>query len=139
MNEILPTIVRALTYDGDTQAMIINYALLVMTLAPFLLGTVIRRGAWIICFIVITILQVIMWFAADAIGVSLIWAAMAGFLALTYANKRADQSALVIGVLVLAFAGIVFYGVTYPITTTIAHVVAVLVGVVVYLITADMN
>jgi hypothetical protein len=135
MNELVPTLLKGLTYDGDNVAMIINYGLIVLLMLPFILGTVVKRQAWILCVILMALIQVLLWFFADAIGVSLIWSGLAGFLGLTYYNKMADQSALNIGVLVIAVAAIIFYAVTYPILTTVAHVLAVILGAIIFAVT----
>lgn len=133
----MQTIVSGLTYDGDIPSMIINYGMIAVTLAPFLLDAVVKQSKWIICFVLSLIIQVLLWFVADAIGVSIVWCMMAGFLSLAYWNKGSDRPPLVIGALLATLAAIMYYAITYPAITTIAHVLAIIVGVLIYLATRD--
>jgi hypothetical protein len=133
----MQTIVSGLTYDVDILAMIINYGMIAATLASFLLDAVAKRSKWIICLVVSLIIQMLLWFVADAIGVSIVWCTMGGFLALTYWNKGSERHPFVIGVLLTTVAVIVYYAITYPIITTIAHVLAIIVGILIYLPTQN--
>lgn len=146
MNEVLRTIVNGLTYEGQVFHILINYTLIILTVLPFLRNpdssTSWERHGWKICLGIITLLQIVVWFIADAVGVSLIWSAMAGFLAFAYWRGGFEQAQnkkrLVQIALTATFAAIVFYAVAFPVITTIAHVVALFVGLSVFLIGAGL-
>lgn len=117
---ILDTLYRGLTYDGSALHSAINYALLLVSLVPWLL----RRGtpAWLACFALACAIQVILWFAVRATGVSVVWCAMAGFGLFHLHNKT------VLAAVLLCAAGIVLYAFWFPMITTVAHLIAVGIG-----------
>ena len=77
-----------------------------------------------------------MWFLADAYGVSLIWSGQLWLLILTILlwiknrDKRWGQYEILskTAASTLGLAAIVYYAIVYPPITTVAHVVAGLVG-----------
>ena|SRR5688500_8083243 len=142
MDDALHTIGNGLSYGGQLLHIFINYALILLTVAPFLLNghrlASSKQQGWIVNLVVITCLQVVVWFLAGGVGVSLIWCAMACFLALHYwrggfaeaeKRKRLTQVALI-----AALAAIVYYAVAFPVITTVAHLIALLVGMILFLI-----
>lgn len=142
MNNALHTIGNGLSYGGQLLHILINYTLILLTVAPFLLNgdrpAKLKQQGWIVNLVVITFLQIVVWFVPGGVGVSLIWCAMAGYLALHYwragfedaeKRKRLAQIALI-----AALATIVYYAVAFPVITTVAHLIALLVGMILCLI-----
>jgi len=146
MNEVLHVIINGLIYNGaghETLHILINYALIVLIIMPFLCNRAPIRDnhVWIGCLAAAIIVQVTMWLAAggigiSVIGVSLIWCTMAGYLLMDYSRSnlgRASQRRwLVLVALAATFGGIVGYAVAFTAITTIAHLVAVVVGIALF-------
>lgn len=124
----MQTIISALTYDGSVFDTVLNAVVLVIVLAALLAQ---GRSPWWVVAIVVVVLQVVLWFALDVVGFSLVWSGLAGaaiveFIAARRAKRR--WSALAVGV-VASLAAILYYAVALPPITTIAHLLALLVGV----------
>lgn len=108
-----------------------------MTLVPFLAPgghDASRLGSrWVGCFLIALAVQVLLWFIVDAVGVSVIWATMAGYSLVLRTTRREaytpGRRRLLTVALVSVLIGIVYYAVTLPFITTVAHVVAVLLGI----------
>ena len=141
MNETLQTLVNGLTYEGEMLDSVIGYALIALSLAPYLLIPSQEPGrdsrGWIVCLTIVAILQVTVWFTVPVVGVSLVWCAMGGYLLMDYSRGNMSRSRkrqlLAILALVTALMGIVYCAVAFPIITTIAHISAVLVGISLFL------
>ncbi|MBX3014608.1 MAG: hypothetical protein KF832_24020 [Caldilineaceae bacterium] len=137
MDDLWLTLMNSLTYEGHWLHAWLNAMLIVLTVLPFLRaprppGWRPHQG-WKLCLGIITLLQVALWFLADAVGVSLIWCAMAGFLAGESWRGGFTQNRLAQAALLAALAAIVYYAIAFPLITTVAHLVAVLVGVTFFL------
>lgn len=140
MAEPLQVIIAGLTYEGSLLHSLINYSLIVITLVPFL--TPEARGSsrlgyhWAVCFLIALAVQVLLWFIADAVGVSVIWATMGGYsLMVRMAHENPDARRwLLTASLVSVGIGIVYYAVTLPLITTVAHAIAVLLGIGIFAI-----
>lgn len=147
MSDILHTLSNGLTYEGQLLHIIINYTLIILTIVPFLLdrdsSTNWKYRGWIVSFVIITSFQVAVWFLIDAVGVSLIWCTMAGYIVVYYwldglrQDKVTNRLARV--ALLSAFAVMVYYAVVFPIITTVAHVVAVLIGIGLFFIMRSIS
>jgi len=83
------------------------------------------------------IVQVAIWFVArsvgiSAVGVSLIWCMMMGYLLIDYSSGSLDRTGhrrgLVLAALGAGCGGIIYYMVAFPAITTIAHLVAAGIG-----------
>ncbi|MGB2864264.1 MAG: hypothetical protein WBC05_13120 [Sedimentisphaerales bacterium] len=139
---MLQVIINGLTYEGQTLHIIINYALILLVVMPFLL--IYNRAprkesrAWLGCLAIAVIVQVAVWFAARAVGisvvgVSLIWCMIMGYLLIDYSGGNLGRTGYRRGFVFVAlgtgFGGIVYYMVSFPAITTIAHLVAAGIGV----------
>jgi hypothetical protein len=142
MNDVLQVIINGLTYAGQTPHIIINYALIILLVIPFLLfdnrSPSKESRAWLGCLVIAVIIQVAVWFAAralgiSAVGVSLVWCIMVGYLLIDDSNGKLGRAGSRRGFVLIALGagcgGIVYYMVAFPAITTIAHLVAVAIGV----------
>ena len=137
MGRALQVIANSLTYEGQALHIIINYALVALTVVPFLCprcrGQRRSSYAWLGSLAAAAGVQVVVWFAAQAVGVSIIWCAMAGYLFIDYTRGNSGQARekpqLAMVALVAAGLGIAYYAVTSPIETTVAHLVALVMGI----------
>merc|ERR1719150_137060 len=83
-------------------------------------------------------LQALVWWAADAFGISLVWCGQQGFIYLNFINilrkpkqERVGQELLSNGgAAFLGIAAISYYAIFFPLITTIAHLSAVFVGTI---------
>ena len=142
MNDVLQMIINGLTYEGKVLHIIINYTLIMLVIMPYLLfdnrAPSKESRAWLVCLAIAVIVQVAVWFAARAIGVSvvgvsLIWCMMMGYLLIDYSKgnlgRTSHKRGLVLAALGIGCGGIVYYMVAFPTITTIAHLVTVGIGV----------
>lgn len=137
MNKILQTFIDGFTYNGSIKHSMINYVLILFTVLPHLpaVRSQIKgsRGRWIWTLMTTVFVQILLWFLLDVVGVSIIWCSMAGFNLLvllkgeTYNQHR--KKMLIIVSLLLSSIGIVYYAVNLPPITTIAHIIAAVMGV----------
>lgn len=118
-------LIAALTYDGSLLHSAINYFLIAISVLA-LARMPSRSQRWLICALVAVIVQVLLWVMADAEGVSIIWSMLAGALLWEWLRHR--QRGLVGVALVCDAAGLVFYLLSLPLITTIAHSLGVLLG-----------
>ncbi len=132
------------TYRGHVLDIVINYSLILFCLLPYwrtpeqenkILGKY-----WLWVGGVMLALQVWVWFSADETGVSLIWSALAGVNMLLLFRYRNAPTLSLRTKKLLAYSlvgmviGYVYYGLTLPPITTIAHTVGTLVGMGLYAI-----
>jgi hypothetical protein len=142
MKDALQVIIDGLTYEGQVLHIIINYALIILAVMPFLFFNVRaprkNSSAWVGYLVIAVFIQVAVWFAARAIrvsvvGVSLIWCIMMGYLLVDYSKGNLGRTGHMRGLVLIALGsgcgGIVYYMVAFPAITTISHLVAVSVGV----------
>jgi membrane associated rhomboid family serine protease len=142
MNDMLQVIINGLTYEGQTLHIIINNTLIVLVIMLFLLFDIRasrkESRAWLGCLAIAVIVQVAVWFAARAVGisvvgVSLIWCMMMGYLLIDYSRGNLGRAGcgrgLVLTALGIGCGGIVYYMVAFPAITTIAHLVAAGIGI----------
>jgi hypothetical protein len=123
----VPTIIAALTYDGSIVDTVLNAVVLIVVLAALVAQ---RRSPWWITLAVMTVLQVALWFAMGVVGFSLVWSGLTGAILVELIAQRRSPSRRWVLVVSAAVAGaaIIYYAVTFPPVTTIAHLLAVLVG-----------
>ncbi len=142
MNGFRQVIRRGLTYEGQIRDVLINYTLIILVLLPYVFAEQRTGGsrdwAWAAILAIALLVQVLLWFAVRATGVSIIWSALAGFILMDLwrggmggAQRNTYLALLVLGG---AGAGIVYYALTYPPITTIAHLCAVLLGIAVWFV-----
>ena len=142
MNDVLQMIINGLTYEGKVLHIIINYTLIMLVIMPYLLfdnrAPSKESRAWLVCLAIAVIVQVAVWFAARAIGVSvvgvsLIWCMMMGYLLIGYLKGNLGRvghgRVFVFVALIACCVGIAYYMVAFPAVTTIAHLVAAGIGV----------
>jgi len=129
-----------LLYDDSLPDIAINYSLLLtatlVTSIPWPGGLSLPplRNAALLLLLVTT--QALVWYLAEAFGVSLVWCGQLGLLALTLAlvlrsrphQCAAPQVLAYSTALLLGLAGIVYYSIHFPPITTVAHLLAVLLG-----------
>lgn len=137
LNNLLPIFVKGLTYQGNLPHSLLNYSLIVLTLAPFIVFP--RRSRaftprrWFGCLLIAVGVQVLLWLSVGAVGVSVVWCTMAGYGLMAYADDRSTHAPLrrrlFILALVSALIAIGYYAVTFPLLTTLAHGLAVVMGV----------
>jgi hypothetical protein len=137
MGNALQAIVNGLTYEGNVMHSRINYSLIVITVMPFPVSSrhlpKVRVRRWIICLLIALAAQIILWFVADAIGVSVIWCTMAGYLLMEriHLSRTLElfRHHLFTTALICALGAILYYALTFPMITTLAHGIAVLMGI----------
>ena len=142
MQEFGRVVWRGLSYEGSLRDVVINYALIVLVVLPYVF---VRNRAggpggwgWAVCLVVALVVQVLLWFVVQATGVSIIWSALAGFLLTDILrvglSEAQPNSVLVLLALACTGAGIVYYALTFPPITTVAHLCAVLLGLAVWFV-----
>ena len=142
MKDVLQVIIIGLTYEGQVLHIIVNYTLIILTVMPFLFFNVRaprkNSSAWLGCLAIAVIVQVAVWFAAramgiSAVGVSLIWCMMVGYLLIDYLRGNLGRTGCKRGFVLVALSagcgGFIYYMVAFPIITTIAHLFAAGIGV----------
>lgn len=142
MREFRQVIWRGLTYEGQVRDLVINYALVVLVLLPYVVVATDAKGsgdwAWAACLAVALVVQVLLWFAVGATGVSIVWSALAAFTLMDLwrgdIGRAQPNTFLALLALGGAGTGIVYYALTFPRITTIAHLCAVLLGIVVWFV-----
>lgn len=137
MNDILTILFNGLTYGGDLNLTIINYAITVITIIPFLstnLKSIVFR--WKLILLIAVILQSFFWFILLAQGISIIWNTLAGLLIIVLLRIKSQLSKntmfLIYLSIVSAIIADVYFGVSFPLITTIAHLVAIAMGIFLY-------
>ncbi|SEK50347.1 hypothetical protein SAMN05428989_0237 [Pseudoxanthomonas sp. GM95] len=124
---------RGLTYDGCVLHSVINHGLCVVMTVALAWKTPSsgrRHAGWLVCLLLVSALQVMLWWFG-AMGVSLVWCALCGYGLTQFRGTRGAARVGLVVALLLAVAGLVFYAMTFPAITTVAHACAVLVGVVI--------
>jgi len=122
-------IITALGYDGSVLDTALNAVVLIAVLTAL---SAQRRSPWWIVLIVMAVLQVALWLAAGAVGFSVVWAGLAGAVVVELgvrSGSRPRQLSMLVIALVVVLAAIIYYAVTLPLITTIAHLLALVLGV----------
>jgi hypothetical protein len=149
-------ILDALTYNGSAFDTILNSVVLVVLIVALALQS---RWPWRITFVGMAVVQVALWFGLGVTGISVVWSGLAGaalveLVARSRSARQRSTSDLPLPVgssvtarppagtaaipdrrwmlraaLVVAFAAIVYYAVALPPISTVAHLLAVVVGV----------
>ncbi|MFK7925130.1 MAG: hypothetical protein AB8H47_24450 [Bacteroidia bacterium] len=141
MNESLQILVDGFTYRGDLLDIAINYAVLALCLLPHLLtkDKPILSNFWVWVLIIETVIQIWIWFSMNESGISLIWSALAGLniLLLVKANRSQEGVSLLIKQmlwlsLVAVILANIYYLITLPYITIIAHMIAMIMGMAIY-------
>lgn len=124
------TLVDGSTYAGSVKDSLINYLLIFFNFLPVKFATSSPRIKWGAYWVVIIflVLQIALWFTIGAIGVSLIWCALAGINLIQFIRDISNRSMLLIGSLIIALAGIAYYALTLYMIVTVAHVLAFALG-----------
>ncbi len=133
MNPFFNTLLNALSYQGDVLLSVINYSLLMVAILPFVVTSLRTKVSfWWIVLLSSFLLQAVLWFALYVQGISIIWNALFGFLMIVFfrqktglSNKHKILIYFAMGMLVL---GNVYFGFRFPPITTIAHVSAIVFG-----------
>lgn len=134
MIKTVQTLVDGVTYNGSIRHCIINYVLILLVLLPHLRITGKQQAIrmWFSTFITAVLVQALLWFVAGAVGVSVVWCAMAGFNLVHFYKSNelhtAELKRLYIVGFVASFTAIVYYAVLFPAITTVAHGIAVGMG-----------
>ena len=143
MNESLQVLVDGFTYRGQVLHIGINYLLIFICLFPYWMAkgkekTILGRY-WIGVLCIMLVLQIWVWFAENAAGVSLIWSALAGLNILLLVKIRLypdEINALIRQLLWFSLLAVlvadIYYWFIYPPITTIAHLAGIFVGMVIY-------
>ncbi|OOQ60790.1 hypothetical protein [Mucilaginibacter pedocola] len=131
MNTPLQTITDGLTYAGEVKHIIINYLALLITVAPITMlpakALKIKQAAYLVLFIM-AVFQVVLWFVVAATGISVTWCALSGAIVLIVARYREYRQPLLFVAIAATLIAIIYYALTLPIETTIAHAAAVVLG-----------
>ncbi len=135
MTTILQTLAKGFTYSGAFQHIILNYSLIFLTLYSLIL---IRKSdstnikPWQTAFILSFSLQIFLWFYPGAEGVSVVWCTMTGFGLIHLLQGKIETTSAkytLIGIaLVPALLSNLYYAFTFPPITTLAHFLAILMG-----------
>ena len=122
----MQTIVRALTYNGSVLDTVLNAIVLIVLVAALLTQ---RRSPWWTALVVVVVVQIAVWFALGVVGFSLVWSGLAGVAAVDLLVRRGTSGRWMLrGALIIALAALLYYAVTVPPISTIAHLLAVAVG-----------
>ncbi|PSR51955.1 hypothetical protein AHMF7605_29025 [Adhaeribacter arboris] len=140
MNPLFQTLVTGATYAGSFHHSSINYTLLLIAILPHLMGreqlAKKNQSSWLWTLLSSTLIQISLWFLVNAIGISLIWNALAGFNLLFFTRNNYLLAYLkrlfFLSGFTIIFMAIVYYLIIFPVITTIAHVIAILLGVGLY-------
>ena len=96
--------------------------------------------------IFVVIFQVVLCLALGCSGVSIIWCAMCGWILDDRLRRveRVEENEMVVQrmgqvVLVVDFLAIAYYGVMFPIITTVAHAAALILGAVLACISTKLS
>lgn len=93
---------------------------------------------WIIVFVIAFLIQSLFWFVLGAQGISIIWNALAGMLVLMVFRHRLSllmkTKWMIVASIAVVILADVYFGLIFPLITTIAHVAAFLLGVILYLL-----
>uniref|UniRef100_A0A7S2KXG2 Transmembrane protein n=2 Tax=Leptocylindrus danicus TaxID=163516 RepID=A0A7S2KXG2_9STRA len=137
-----------LSYAGSKDDIAINYTLLAISIcaAYFLLekfsnnlsSSVSRgyRSDAFVAFLGVIVFQIGLCLILGCSGVSIIWASILGWMLnetgefsfVHNANATASKPAIVVLAMILNGSAIVYYAIYFPIVTTVAHILAVLLG-----------
>jgi len=137
MDQIFQTLLNGATYGGSFQHSIINYTALMVAILPQFIGiseieSKIKNG-WIWTFFSAAFIQIVLWFLANAMGISLIWSILTGFNFILFIKKKSllgSLNKIVYSInFVLVFFATAYYFVAFPLITTIAHLVAFALGI----------
>lgn len=142
MNEYIQVLIDGFTYDGQTLNIVINYVLIFICLLPFLKlkqhWSNVFRKYWVSILLIMTALQIYFWFAANFAGLSLVWSALAGLniLILFWIIRDTTEEIIVVKKLMLLSLLCVLFADTYywfvdPSLTTIAHLSATFLGMII--------
>ncbi len=139
MNNFWGTLYQALSYSGNCIFVLINYFLLSCTLFVYLFTKLKRVNTqWWIPTLLATILQVLFWFLLKVQGISIIWNAISGMLLLDYLRSRkgldTKEKITIYLVLLFVLAGDLYFAIIAPLITTIAHICAILLGILLRLL-----
>ncbi|MDQ2178356.1 hypothetical protein [Marinifilum sp. D714] len=139
MDDIITTLFNGLTYGGDVKLSVLNYFLLAVAMMPFFLQAMrsISKG-WAIVFTIAFLIQSLFWFILKAQGISIVWNALAGMLVLVVIRHRLymlmKTKWMILASVAVVILADVYFGLIFPLISTIAHVAAFLLGVVLYLL-----
>jgi hypothetical protein len=143
-------IIPALTYNGSVFDTALNAVVLVILITAL---TVQSRSPWWITLVAMMTLQLVLWFALEASGISVVWSGLAGAALVDLVGRRLSSRrtpaparlsratdpesrqwvlATAVGI---AAAAMVFYAVALPPITTVAHVLALVVGAGIHALT----
>ena len=136
MNSILQTLVKGFTYSGEFLHIFINYSLIILTISSLV---IIRKidvshsiKPWFKAFFISFSLQIFLWFFPGAEGVSVVWCTMTGFgLIHLLQNKLESNNAkyILLGISLIPSLFVnIYYFLTFPPITTVAHLLAILMG-----------
>ena len=136
MDQIVQTFVDGITYSGSLKHTLINHALLLIAILPHLVGRtqmmMKNNSNWIYALFSGTVVQILIWFSLNVVGISLIWSALTGFnLIFFYVNNNSPLSlkkAIFVSSFAIVFIAIIYYFIISPIITTVAHFLAILMG-----------
>jgi len=128
------------TYNDDTISIFINYSMLVLTLYPFYLtffGTKPKRIVTAILLLFFYFLfQFCLCLAIGCTGISIVWCAVLGSSICSFMHNisserhRRSTTRFIMAAMVFAFglSLIIYYAVTLPFVTTVAHLLAIVMG-----------
>ncbi|WP_260926598.1 hypothetical protein [Novosphingobium sp. 9] len=128
MANVTTALLLGATYDGSVKHCVINYALVAAGVGLHTVpeaSPVDQRGGWVPLAVVIAVLQVSLWLVMNAAGVSLVWSALYGH---AFAGTGGRGRPLRLALLSAGALGLVYYAVTFPPVTTVAHLLAALMG-----------
>ncbi|WP_321515510.1 hypothetical protein [Marinifilum fragile] len=139
MDDIITTLFNGLTYGGDVKLSVTNYALLAVAMMPFFLPamkSISKR--WAMVFTIAFLIQSLFWFIINAQGISIVWNALAGMLVLVVIRHRLSMLMktkwMILASITVVMLADVYFGLIFPLITSIAHVAAFLLGMILYLL-----
>jgi hypothetical protein len=78
-------IIPALTYDGSVFDTALNAVVLVIMITALAVQS---RSTWWITLVAMVVLQVVLWFALEASGISVVWSGLAGAALVDLVERR---------------------------------------------------
>jgi inner membrane protein involved in colicin E2 resistance len=136
------TLSDILTYNGSVLDSVLNWVMLILSLLPAVrlclppFGWRLRHYVeWLVVCIGLFVFQIILCILADQVGISVVWSAMIGYSAMGayfFVPLSSILFTVSFAIAVLAALAVwIYYAVVEDLLTTIAHLYAVVLGVII--------
>ena len=135
MDFVVNCLMKGFTYNGNIEDCIINYLMLFVSIIPFLFNNSCNKqispsNKWGIIFVLSWILQIMLWFKINCVGISVVWNIMFGLILISIkinnVERKQKMYKITIGNL---FVADIYYLIKLGIISTIAHVISIIIGI----------